>query len=90
MNENESGKRAGLTREQAQKLLDYVADRLVGTDRAIAERLLDEFVDRLRGLDDIAKVKRWIEAGDEQALGPLGGLEGARRLIHLVERIAEP
>jgi hypothetical protein len=88
VNDDQTTKPAGLTREQAQKMLDYVADRLEGTDRAIAERLLEDFVDRLRGLDDMPQVKRWIEQGDDEALKHLGGVEGARRLIHLVEKIA--
>ncbi len=87
MHENKTVKRAGLTQEQAQKMLDYVADRLGGTDRPTADRLLEGFVDRLRGLDDIAKVKRWIEQGDDEALKHLGGVEGAKRMIYLVEKI---
>jgi hypothetical protein len=89
MTEDEDASPTGLTREQAQKMLDYVADRLDGTDREIAERMLEGFVDRLRGLDDIAKVRRLIEEGDETALAQLGGVQGARRLVCLVEKIAE-
>jgi hypothetical protein len=77
----------GLTEDQAQKVLDYVCDRLNGVDNATAERLLDGFVDRLRGLNDIANVKRLIEEGDENSLKRLGGVEGARGMLYLVERI---
>jgi DNA-binding phage protein len=87
MGEDTPVKRAGLTLEQAQKMLDYVADRLSGADHATAERLLEEFVDRMRGLNDIASIKRLIEQGDDEALKHLGGVEGARGMIHLVEKI---
>jgi len=57
-----------LTEDQAQKVLDYVSDRLNGADNATAERLLDGFVDRRHGLNDVANVERLIEEGDENAL----------------------
>jgi hypothetical protein len=82
-----SADRAGLTEKQAQKVLDYVADRLHGANLATAERLLDAFVDQMRGLNDIASVKRLIEEGDEKALQHLGGVECAKKLICLVENI---
>jgi hypothetical protein len=87
MDGNIPGKRAGLTREQAQKVLDYVADRLSGTDLATADRLLEQFVDRLRGLDDLERIKRLVEQRDDEALKHLGGAEGARGMLHLVEKI---
>ena len=80
-------KRTGLTEVQAQKVLDYVSDRLNGADSVTAERLLDGFVDHLRKLNDIASVKRLIYEGDDEALKHLGGVEGARGMICLVERI---
>jgi hypothetical protein len=88
MSEKISAKRTGLPPEQAQKVLDYAANRLSGTDNAIAERLLEELAGRLCGLDDIASVKRLIAQGDDVALRHLGGLEGAKGIIVLVERIA--
>ena len=87
MSEEVSMKRAGLTEDQAQRVLDYVSDRLNGADNATAERLLDGFVDRLRGLNDLANVKRLIEEKDEDSLQHLGGVECAREMIYLVEKI---
>lgn len=87
MSEEVSPKRVGLTEDQAQKVLDYVSDRLNGADNATAERLLDGFVDRLRGLNNVASVKRLIEVGDENTLRHLGGVEGAKGMIYLVEKI---
>ena len=87
MNDEATVKRAGLTPEQAQKVLDYAANRLGGTDNATAERLLEEFARRLCGLDDIAHVKRLIDVGDDDGLRHLGGMEGARAIIYLVETI---
>lgn len=79
--------RLGLDAEAAQKVLDFVAARLVGLEFETAERLLDEFVDRMRHLDDIAAVQRAIEQSDGIALEPLGGLEQARTLIELIAKI---
>ena len=76
----------GVDAAAIQKLLDYVADRLAGTDFATAERLFDEFVERLRKLDDIAAVRRSIAAADTAALEHLGGVEDARNLIALIEK----
>ena len=87
MSEEVSTKRAGLTEGQAQKVLDYVSDRLNGADNATTERLLDGFVDRLRGLNDVASVKRLIEEGDDESLKHFGGVEGAKGMIYLVEKI---
>jgi hypothetical protein len=87
MNEDPPAKGAGLTQQQAQKVLDYVADRLGGADRATVERLLEEFAGRLCGLDDIAAIKRLVVQGNDEALQHLGGLEGARGMLYLVERI---
>jgi hypothetical protein len=87
MNQDLPAKQPGLTQDQAQKVLDYVANRLNGTDVATAERLLEAFVDHLRGLDDIARVKKLIAQGDDKALEHLGGVQGAKRLIYLVETI---
>ena len=89
MIEETSAKRAGLTADQAQKVLDYVSDRLNGADNATAERLLDGFVDHLRRLNDIASVKRLIDEGDDDALKHLGGVEGARGIVCLVEKIGQ-
>jgi hypothetical protein len=71
----------------AQKVLDYVALRLESVDGAIAERLLDEFVDRLRCLGDIAETKALIAEGNHAALKPLGGIDSARDLVELIEKI---
>ncbi len=79
----------GLTVLQAQKMLDYVANRLDGVDNAVAERLLDGFVDRLRKLDNIAAVKGFIAEANDAALQHLGGLEGAKDLIYLIEKIGQ-
>jgi len=79
--------RTGLDVEQAQKVVDYVADRLVGADFETAERLLDAFVDRLRRLDDVAAAKRAIAESDAAALDALGGIEEAKNLIELIGRI---
>jgi hypothetical protein len=87
MSTEKSPKPAGLTPEQAQKVLDHFADRLEGTDNAIAERLLEEFAGRLCALDDIAHVRRLVAQGDDQALEHLGGVAGARGIVDLVERI---
>ena len=76
MNEDVPAKPPGLTQDQAQKVLDYVANRLNGTDVATAERLLEAFVDHLRGLDDIAGVKTLIAQGDEKALRTWAACKG--------------
>jgi len=84
-----SATQLGLNLEQAQKLLDHVADRLHGIDPASAERLLDEFVDRLRHLDDIAAVKQSIARADHAALNNLGGIDDAKALVRLIETFAQ-
>jgi len=76
-----------LTAAQAQKLLDYVADRLNGVENQAAERLLDGFVDSLRNCHDITGIKRLIDEGNHTALQHLGGVAGARNMIYLIERI---
>lgn len=78
---------AELTVEQAQKVVDYVANRLSGADSATAERLLDGVVARFRQLDDLANVRRLIEEGNEKVLAPLGGLGSAKNMVFLVETI---
>jgi hypothetical protein len=84
-----SATQLGLNLEQAQKLLDHVADRLHAADPASAERLLDEFVDRLRRLDDIANIKQSIASADHAALRKLGGIDDAKALVRLIERFAQ-
>ncbi|HEX3997462.1 MAG TPA: hypothetical protein VHX65_02815 [Pirellulales bacterium] len=79
----------GLDAALAQKVVDYVADRLAGADFATAERLLDEFVDRLRHLADIAAVERSIAAADAIALQGLGGIDAARNLLALIKNIGQ-
>jgi hypothetical protein len=78
-----------LNATQAQKILDYVALRLESVDDATSERLLDEFVDRLRKLGDIAEIKGRIAHADHAALKPLGGVDAARNLMELIEKIGQ-
>jgi hypothetical protein len=79
----------GMNATQAQKVLDHVAHRLEAVDAATAERLLDEFVDRLRKLDDLAAVKAFVAQTDHSALEHLGGVDSARALIELIEKIGD-
>jgi hypothetical protein len=77
----------GLNIIQAQGLVDHAALRLEGHDFEVAERLLDDFVARLRALTDLELIRQQIADGDEQSLLPIGGVEGAKTLLELVEKI---
>lgn len=78
-----------LNAAQAQKLLDYATLRLETVDDATAERLLDEFVDRLRNLGNIDEIKACIAQSDHAALERFGGVDGARALVDLIEKIGQ-